>query len=340
MAQAESVAVDIHHHYIPAALIDEARRSGKTLGVEVVDDGRNEIGLRYAGGPPHGTNRDLMDVDRRLAMMDDCKIAVAAAAPHTAALAYGLDGAQGESWCRLYNEGFRELVNEHAARFAGVAAAPLQDPPRAARVLEHAVRDLGLCGVLIGSNVRGRYYDSEFFDPFWNKAQELDVLVIMHPEDVAGGERMGPYGLRTICGNPADSTLSIGYMAYGGVFDRFPNLKLCVLHGGGFFPYHLGRFDQGFEVRRGTRAAQSSSPPSAYLKNLYFDTLVYRADTLAYLRRLVGSARLMIGTDYPFTLGDWKAVEKVEALDCAQADKDAILFENARRLLKLPARSG
>ncbi|MDP6560049.1 MAG: amidohydrolase family protein [Candidatus Binatia bacterium] len=119
------------------------------------------------------------------------------------------------------------------------------------------------------------------------------------------------------------------------MFDRFPNLKLCVLHGGGFFPYHLGRFDQGFTVRSGSRAPQASAPPSAYLKNLYFDTLVYRVDTLDNLRRLVGSGHLMLGTDFPYTLGDWMAVEKVEALDCPEAEKMEILEGNARRLLKL-----
>jgi aminocarboxymuconate-semialdehyde decarboxylase len=211
----------------------------------------------------------------------------------------------------------------------------MQEPGRAAAVLEHAIVDLKLSGAMIGSNVNGRYYDDREFDPFWGKAEELGVIVVMHPEDVAGSERMKPFGLRTVCGNPADSTLSIAYITYSGVFDRFPELRICVLHGGGFFPYHLGRFDQGFAVRAGSRAVQASSPPSAYLKNLYFDTLVYRVETLDYLRTFVGASHLMVGTDYPFTLGDWTAVEKVEALDCPDAEKQAILENNARNLLRL-----
>jgi len=142
--------------------------------------------------------------------------------------------------------------------------------------------------------------------------------------------------MRLICGNPADSALSMGYMTYSGVFDRFPNLKLCVLHGGGFFPYHLGRFDQGFKVRSGSRAAAAQSPPSTYLKkNFYFDTLVYRVETLEYLKLMTGTDRLMVGTDYPYTLGDWNAVEKVEAMHCSDAEKLEILEGNARRLLKI-----
>lgn len=328
-------AIDIHHHYLPPSLLDEARRHGRSLGVEVLETEKGGAALSFAGSKPHALNEELTGTEKRLEVMDQGKIAIAAAEALTIALGYPLDGQKGESWCRLYNEGFCELIRNHPGRFVGLAAAPLQEPPRAAAVLEHAISDLKLSGVLIGSNVNGRYYSSTDFDPFWRKAEELDVLVVMHPETVAGVEKMGPYGFRLICGNPADSTLSLGYMTYSGVFDRFPNLKLCVLHGGGFFPYHLGRFDQGFAVRSGARAAQASSPPSGYLKNLYFDTLVYRVETLSYLKQIAGTDHLMVGTDYPFTLGDWLAVEKVEALDCSEADKEAILEGNARRLLKL-----
>ena len=157
----------------------------------------------------------------------------------------------------------------------------------------------------------------------------------MHPEDIAGLDRMAPYALFLICGNPADTALSLGFMTYSGVFDRFPDLKLCTLHGGGFFPYHLGRFDQGFGVRPGAADAEAKDKPSAYLKNLYSDALVYRVDTLEYLKSLLGWEHLMVGTDYPYPLGDWSAVEKVEALDCPDEQKLAILEGNARRLLKL-----
>ncbi len=331
-----SCAIDIHHHYIPPALLEEARRHGKTLGVEVAQANNGETTLSFSGGPSYTVPPDLSELERRFQMMERGKIAIGALIAHTTSLGYPLEGKHGETWCRLYNEGIRDLVHKHPDRFVGLAAVPLQDPPRAAAVLEHAIRELKLCGAYIGSNVNGQYYNSETFDPFWRKAQELDALIVMHPEDVAGSERMGPYGMRLICGNPADSTLSLALMSYSGVFDRFPNLKLCVLHGGGFFPYQLGRLDQGFAVRRGARAPFASSPPSVYLKkNLYFDTMVYRVDTLEYLKRIAGADHLMVGTDYPYTLGDWLTVEKVEALDCPDFEKEAILFGNARRLLKL-----
>jgi aminocarboxymuconate-semialdehyde decarboxylase len=229
----------------------------------------------------------------------------------------------------------QQLVKKHPDRFVATAAVPLQDPPRAAKVLRQAVSDQKFSAAFIGTNVNGRYYNSKDFDPFWGAAEEMDVLIVMHPEHIAGAERMTAYGLNAVCGNPADSTLSLGYLIYSGVFDRFPRLKFCALHGGGFFPYHMGRFDQEYATGKGARPADCKKPPSAYVKNLYFDALVYDVDTLDYLRKKVGGERLVVGTDYPYTLGDWMGVEKVEALDCPAAEKEAILVGTARRLLKL-----
>ena len=226
--------------------------------------------------------------------MADSELAMAALEAHTATLGYRLTGEQGENWCNVYNDGIADLVKRYPDRFVGMASVPLQDAKRAAKVLERAVRDLNFRGGYIGTNVNGNYYGTEVFDPFWAKAQELDVMVVMHPEDVAGADKMNPYGLKLICGNPADSALCFGFMTYSGVFDRFPNLKLCILHGGGFFPYHLGRFDQGWEVRAGARAAKAKMAPSSYLKNIYYDNMIYRLDTLKYLIGLGGLDHIIV----------------------------------------------
>jgi aminocarboxymuconate-semialdehyde decarboxylase len=329
-------AIDIHHHYVPPEVLAEARRHGKTLGVELSEDKDGTVGLSFNGSSRHVLPPGLIDIDRRLGVMAKGKIARAALSPNTNSVGFQLNGEQGENWCRLYNECVRELVKKSPERFTAMAAVPLQEPARAARVLEHAIAELKFSGAFIATNVNGRYYDSNEFDPFWAKAQALDVLVVMHPENVAGSELMGAFGLRLVCGNPADTTLSLGLLIGGGLFDRFPNLKLCTFHGGGFFPYHMGRFDHEFATGRGPRAAKCSARPSAYVKNLYFDTLVYDVDTLDYLRRKVGGERLLLGTDYPYALGDWMGVEKVEALTCSETEKQAILEGNARKLLKLP----
>jgi aminocarboxymuconate-semialdehyde decarboxylase len=335
--QTAARAIDIHHHYIPLELIDEVKRNGKALGVEYFPPKTpkdNPFQIRFPNGNRLNPDPRMTEVNNRLDAMTKGNIGIATVEVHTACVGYELDGNRGESWSKLYNEAIMNLVKRHPDRFVGIATVPLQDPPRAARVLEHAIRDLRMSGVTIASNVVGRYFDSKDFDPFWQKAEELDVLMIMHPEWVLGSEKIGAYGLRTVCGNPADTTLSVGYMIYSGVFDRFPNLKLALLHGGGFFPYHLGRFDNGFRSSGASRIP-AKQPPSKYLKNLYFDNLVYRVETVEYLKRMVGAEHVMVGTDYPFGLGDWMAAEKIQMMNCTDSERAAMLHGNARKLLRI-----
>jgi len=334
-------AIDIHHHFVPEQVIEQGKRHGKALGVEVSEEKDGSIHFAF-GGRRYGLQQGLTDVEPRLALMDKSRIAMAALDPSTNILGYDLRGEQAESWCRLYNQCVSEFLEKHPDRFTAMAAVPIQEPSRAARVLEHAVTELGFRGAYIATNVNHRYYESDEFDPFWAMAQDLDVLVFMHPENPAGTELMGSFGLRLVCGNPADTTLSLGVLIYSGVFDRFPNLKLCTCHGGGFFPYHVSRFDREFltgkqATRRADRpnAPRCKLMPSAYLKNLYFDTLVYDVETLEFLRRKVGAEHLMLGTDFPYVLGDWQGVDKIESLSCAEIEKAAILEENAKKLLKL-----
>ena len=333
-------AIDIHHHYFPAELVDEIKKHGRALGIEYLpprNSRESPLSFSFAGGSRLSLEPALADVDKRFEIMGKGRVAMASVEVQTSAQGYQLGGERGAAWARLYNEAIHNLVKRHPNRFVGMATVPLQDPPRAAQVLEHAIRDLKFSGVTIASNVNGKYFDSKEFDPFWKKAEELDVLVIMHPDNVLGSEKMGAYGLRTVCGNPADTTLSVGFMIYSGVFDRFPKLKLGLLHGGGFFPYHLGRFDQRFITGGDASRIPASQPPSRYLKNLYFDNLVYRVETVDYLRRMVGTEHVMVGTDYPYELGDWMAVEKIEALNCTEAEREAMLYGNARTLLKISA---
>jgi len=330
-------AIDIHHHYIPLELIEEVKRNGKALGVEYFppkDAKDNPFQIRFPNGNRLNPDPRMTEVDSRLEVMTKGNIGIATVEVHTACVGYELDGGRGESWSKLYNEAIMNLVKKHPDRFVGIATVPLQDPPRAARVLEHAIRDLKMSGVTIASNVVGKYFDSKDFDPFWKKAEELDVMMIMHPEWVLGSDKLGAYGLRTVCGNPADTTISVGYMVYSGVFDRFPNLKLALLHGGGYFPYHLGRFDSGFSSAGASRIP-AKQPPSKYLKNLYFDNLVYRVETVEYLVRMVGAEHVMVGTDYPFDLGDWNAAEKIQMMNCTAAEREAMMHGNARKLLRI-----
>ena len=151
----KTCAIDMHHHYLPPALVEEAKRHGSTLGIEVGETSDHRATFAIAGASAYTLQTDLLGVEQRLSMMDDGKIAIAALEPHTASLAYGLEGQHGETWCRLYNEGIRDLTHQHPDRFCGLAAVPLQDPARAATVLQHAMLDLGLKGGYIPVQIGG-----------------------------------------------------------------------------------------------------------------------------------------------------------------------------------------
>ena len=181
-------AIDIHHHYVPEQIIGEARRHGKALGIEVFEDKDGSIRFSFNGGPSYPLVQGLTDVEPRLEMMEKGKIALAALDPSTQLLGYDLKGEQAESWCRVYNECVKEFLKKYPDRFTAMAAVPIQEPERAARVLEHAVTQLDFRGAYIATNVNHRYYDSEEFDPFWAKAQELDVLRL-HAPGQSGGHR-------------------------------------------------------------------------------------------------------------------------------------------------------
>jgi aminocarboxymuconate-semialdehyde decarboxylase len=258
-------AIDIHHHYFAPELIDEIKQHGKALGgIEYFPPKQakdNPYQIQFPKGRRFAPDPRMAEVPNRLDAMTKGNVGIAMVEVHTASVGYELDGAHGDTWSNIYNEAIMNLVKRHPDRFAGIATVPMQDPPRAAKVLENAIVNLKMSGVTIASNVVGKYFDSKDFDSFWKKAEELDVLMIMHPEWVAGGERMGSYGLRTVCGNPADTTLSVGYMIYSGVFDRFPNLKLALLHGGGFFSVPPRSFRPRHEERhrRGAHARQTTA---------------------------------------------------------------------------------
>jgi len=159
-------AIDIHHHFVPEQVIEQGKRYGKALGVEVSEEKDGSIHFAF-GGRRYGLQQGLTDVEPRLALMDKSRIAMAALDPSTNILGYDLRGEQAESWCRLYNQCVSEFLEKHPDRFTAMAAVPIQEPSRAARVLEHAVTELGFRGAYIATNVNHRYYESDEFDPFW-----------------------------------------------------------------------------------------------------------------------------------------------------------------------------
>ena len=191
----------------------------------------------------------------------------------------------------------------------------------------------GAVGGVIAANVEGVNLGESPLDEFWAAAVELDVPLFIHPTQPTPLPRTRNFGLNQIVQYTYDTTATAGSLLFGGVVDRFPGLTLILAHGGGFFPYQVGRFDR---IYRNLEAPTvPAEPPSAYLRRFHYDTILHYPAALAYLRDLVGSDRLLLGTDYPFPVDDGAPLALLEAAGCSADDVARIAEENSRRLFKL-----
>jgi aminocarboxymuconate-semialdehyde decarboxylase len=217
----------------------------------------------------------------------------------------------------------------------GLGTVALQDVPSAVAELARVVQVLGFPGIEISSNVNGIDLDHPSFEPFFSRAQELDALIFIHPYGFSHADRLKEFYLNNVIGQPLDSTVAVLRLIFSGVLERYPRLKICVGHGGGYVPFYLGRVDHAYRVRPECHT-WISMPPSAYLKKLYFDTVVFEAGSLSYLVEQVGAEHVVLGTDYPFDMGEADPVGLISSMSGAsKSDIEKILGRNSASLLRL-----
>jgi aminocarboxymuconate-semialdehyde decarboxylase len=242
----------------------------------------------------------------------------------------------GYDLARLLNDHIAGVVREHPTRFAGLGTLPMQAPDLAIRELERCVGELGLRGVEIGSHVNVMNLDHPALFPIFQAAERLGAAVFVHPWDMLGKERMTKYWLRWLVGMPAETTLAICSVIFGGVLERLPRLKIAFAHGGGAFAGTFGRIEAGFRCRPDLVAVDNPRGPREYLHRIFVDSLVHDADALRGLIRLVGPDRVALGTDYPFPLGEQEPGRLIESLtDLSAAVRERLLAGTALEFLGL-----
>jgi aminocarboxymuconate-semialdehyde decarboxylase len=235
---------------------------------------------------------------------------------------------------RLLNDHIAGVVREHRARFAGLGTLPMQAPDLAVRELERCVGELGLHGIEIGSHVNGWNLDHPALFPVLQAAERLGAAVFVHPWDMLAKDRMSKYWLGWLVGMPAETTLAICSLIFGGVLERLPRLKIAFAHGGGSFAGTFGRIEAGFRCRPDLVAADNQRSPREYLGRIYVDSLVHDADALRGLVRLLGADRIALGTDYPFPLGEQQPGRLIESLaELSPAARERLLAGTAREFL-------
>jgi aminocarboxymuconate-semialdehyde decarboxylase len=274
----------------------------------------------------------ITSVEARLKHMDRTGIDVQAVSSTPMQYYYWAEPELGRQTARLINENIARICADHPDRFVGLATVPLQAPELAVAELERAVNELGMRGVEICTNVNGEELSAERFRPFFAKAEELGILIFMHPSGFTQGQRLANHYFINVIGNPLDTTVAVHHFIFDGVMERYPGLKIVAAHGGGYLPAYSGRIDHAHGARTDCRRVISKKPTS-YLRKFYFDTIVFTHHQLEYLAKVWGASHIMLGTDYPYDMALPNAVRFVESADLAEHEKAAILGGNAAKLL-------
>src|SRR5262245_54363454 len=295
--------IDVHTHVVPPQWDDWASHYGGGAWPRL-----------EPRDPCHATiftgNKFFRDIDdrawsleRRLEDMDRLGIDRQAISPPPVMFCYWAEAKAGQAFARMQNEFIAGVAARHPARFTGMATVPLQDPALAITELRHAREALGLRAVEIGTCPGGRDFDDPALFPFFTACRDLGVAVFVHPAaPLVGQERLAKYYFPQIVGNPLETAVAISKLIYGGVLERLPDLRICFAHGGGAFPFTLGRLDHAWSVRPDGPELIPRRPRD-YARLLHFDSLTHSASGLRFLVAEFGAERVAMGSDYPFDLG-------------------------------------
>ena len=276
----------------------------------------------------------LVDPQVRLAAMDAAGIDVQLVSPMPIHH-YWADRDLADRYASTVNAGLLDHCAAAPGRLIGLGTAPLQHPGLAAEVLRRAVGD-GLRGVEVATYVAGLELADPSLEPFWAAAAELGAVVFVHPWGCTLGDRLATAYLSNVVGNPVETAVALSRLIFSGLLDRYPGLKVLAAHGGGYLPGYLGRGDHAWHVRPDARTC--AEPPSAYIRRLWFDALVYTADGLRTLAAAAGAERVLLGTDYPFDMGITDPLDRLAAAGLPPSAAEAIRGGNAAALLgPLPA---
>jgi aminocarboxymuconate-semialdehyde decarboxylase len=277
----------------------------------------------------------IRTTDVRFRTMDDMGVDLQLICPGPPQIYYTVPVEIGVKATRMLNDGIAEYVGKHTDRLVALGGVPLQDGNEAAKELERCMRELRFKGVEILTNVGGRELSDSAFEPFWNKANELGALVLIHPNGFTQADRLKRFYFNNVIGNPLDTTVALHYLIFDGVFERNPNVKVLAVHGGGYLGAYSGRIDHAWGARSDAHSTLPK-PPGEYLRrNVYFDSVVFTPHQLEALVKTFGVDHVVMGTDYPFDMADFDPIEHVVATGFDASTTAAICGGNAKKLLGL-----
>ena len=307
--------VDIHAHFFPQGYLDLLQRAGRSAG---------------------DNDRRFTEPPLRIAEMDAQGVAVHAlslTASPTAPMVYWGSEEQSHNLAKAWNDGAIAAQRQYPTRFVVLATLPMQFPDRAQEELTRVSSLPGVRGIYMGTNIGGKDLDDLMFESVFTRIESLGLPIFLHPLNTVGGARTQSFYLTNFIGNPVDSAIAAAHLIFGGVLDRHPRLTFCLPHAGGVLPVLAGRWDHGWTVRPEVR--QLPQAPSAYLRRFFYDTISHSKPIMEFVLDMVGTDRVMIGSDYCFDMGLTQPVEFVHQLNLTTAERNMIMGGTAATLLKL-----
>ena len=323
--------IDIHNHFFPKAYIEELKKEKGYASVGVDSEGRTLI---YYRGDYNIVVGPHVELEKRLEAMDKYDIDMQVLTLTTPGVEREAPE-RGIRLARVTNDAFSEIVAKHSERFTALATLPMQEPKAAVEELMRAVRELGLRGAAIFSNINGKPLDSKEFWPIYERASKMGVPLFIHPTTPIDERAMEDYRLVPILGFPLDTSLAVLRFIFSGVLEKYPSLKIVAAHLGGVIPYLIGRIDTCYEAYPECKLNVKKAP-SEYLNHIWVDSICYNREAFMCAYALFGPERILLGSDFPHQISDLeKAVKRIRELDVSEDTKRKILGENALKLLKL-----
>ncbi|MGY6519545.1 MAG: amidohydrolase family protein [Lysobacteraceae bacterium] len=329
--------IDTHAHYLPRTWPDLAKKYGDARFpvIHHGDDGRSRI---YKDGKFF---REIWaktwDPEERIADYARFDVQVQVISTVPVMFSYWAKAHHALELHQALNDHMAETCRRHRRHYAGIGTVPLQSPRLAVQELERCMEQLDLQGVQIGSHINDWNLDDDALTPFFEAAEDLGAAILVHPWDMMGAESMPKYWLPWLVGMPAEQSRAACCLIFGGVLERFPKLRVCLAHGGGSFPYTIGRIEHGFRMRPDLVATDNPRNPREYFGRLYFDSCVHDDAALRYLLQVAGTGSVMLGTDYPFPLGEQAPGSGIAALGLDPTAQARLYHGTALEWLGLPA---
>ena len=316
-------SIDIHAHISPEGYI------------RALENGEDWYGITAGANWFHESiPRTTWTPEQRLTDMDSLGVDVHVLSTNAIFYLYDQDATRVAAMDRECNDYVSQLTRDHPDRFAGLAALPMQDVAASATELERAMTQLGLKGAMIDDSVNGKTYDDPEFYPLWEVAEQTGAVVLIHQGmQTVVGERSTRYHLPNTIGNLVERAITYSSFVFGGVMDKYPGLRICLSHGGGYTCFGAGRMDRGWQVRSEARV-NINKPPSTYLNRFWYDCLTHSEPALRMLIDSVGIDKVLFGTDWPFDMQiDWPVSWVLGLESLTQEEKEAILYKNLEELL-------